>query len=154
MKKKFDFVQAIEVILLRHGATQEGQYGWQLTTRAGLLDIGTNPTWVSCRFADPEAAAMIIDSNELGSSGSAAGHLDWYYTKPTQKDADFLEAKFVALLDSEVEAAVHPLERASRTICANFRARGLPVTLGNGEDSDEYLVIFPPNRRKASEVEP
>ena len=40
MKKKFDFVQAIEVILLRHGATQEGQYGWQLTTRAGLLDMG------------------------------------------------------------------------------------------------------------------
>lgn len=151
MKKKFDFVQAIEVILLRHGATQEGQYGWQLTTRAGLLDINPNPTWVTCRFADPEAAAMILDAGELD---HATGHWDWRYSKPTQKDADFLEAQFVALLDPEVEAAVHPLERASRTICANSRARGIPVTLGNGEDSDEYLVIFPPNRMKGSGVEP
>lgn len=148
--KKFDFIQAIEVILLRHGATQEGSYGWQLTTRAGLLDIKPYDNWVACRFYDPAAAATVIP---CGSLNRCSGKWNWHYTKPTQLDADFLEKQFVALVDPVAEAAIHPLERASRKLCAYIRASGTVVTIDSGGDSDEYIVVFPPNRRSDSGVQ-
>lgn len=147
--KKFDFIQAIEVILLRHGATQEGSYGWQLTTRAGLLDIKPYDNWVACRFYDPAAAATVIP---CGSLNRCSGKWNWHYTKPTQLDADFLEKQFVALVDPVAEAAIHPLERASRKLCAYIRASGTVVTIDSGGDSDEYTVIFPPNCTHVTEV--
>jgi hypothetical protein len=151
MRKRFDFVQAVEVVLLRHGATQEGQYGWRLATIAGDLDIDPNPTWVNCRFADPKAAEKIITSDNFD---HASGHWDWHYKKPRQKDADELERQFVSLLDPVQEAALHPLEKMSRELDAKLRAQGRKVILDSGEDSDEYLVVFPPNRCQNEEDQP
>lgn len=141
--EKFDFQQAIEVVLYRHGAQNWKDTGWQLETRAGLLKIQVHDSEVETYFAHPGAARAIVQYGEVD---PATGSWNWHFDAPTPQDVEKFEREIATLLDQEKEAALSALARSARKLNAELRASGRRVVSVRSFSSNEFIATFPQGR--------
>ncbi len=85
-KRRFDFPAAVAAALRELGASEGGPYGWQVATRAGLLDGRPYEDWIACRFADVARARAIAP---CGSLNPFSGKWNWHFVSPTASDVGF-----------------------------------------------------------------
>lgn len=97
-KPRFDFPTAITTELSHIGAHQGGAYGWQLETRAGLLEIHPYDTWVACRFMDVDQAQAQVSSGYLN---RYSGKWNWHFVDPAPEDVACFIRELTRLLPEQ-----------------------------------------------------
>lgn len=142
--KKFDFQQAIEVVLLRHGAFGGGDTSeWQLETRAGQLAIQVHDAGIECAFTHPLVARAIVQHGEVD---LASGCWYWQFDSLGEQNVEVFEQALIAVLDQEEEAALPPLAKSARKLNAQLRASGRKIKVTKGLVSNELIATFPQGR--------
>ncbi len=94
-KSRFDFATAIAAELRRMGAREGGTYGWQLDTRAGLLEIQPYDDWIACRFDDVDQAKAQVSSGYLN---RYSGKWNWHFVAPATEGVDFFIGELTRLI--------------------------------------------------------
>lgn len=97
-KSRFDFPTAVTAELGRIGAHAGGSYGWQLVTRAGVLEIHPYDTWVACCFLDVEQAQAQVSSGYLN---RYSGKWNWHFVDPAPEDVAFFIGELKRLLPAQ-----------------------------------------------------
>jgi len=102
MKKKFNFAQEVTKAIQALGAKETGAYGWQLDTRAGLLELHPYEDWVACRFDDVERAKATV---YFGALNPYSGKWNWHFVKPDAVDVEYFVSQVSRLLERQVVKA-------------------------------------------------
>jgi hypothetical protein len=94
----FNFAAAVTQAMKELGAREGSAYGWQIDTRAGLLQLSPYEDWVACRFEDVARANVEIRHGQLNPH---SGKWNWYFDKPDAADVE----RFKQQIGSIVEVA-------------------------------------------------
>jgi hypothetical protein len=94
----FNFAAAVTQAIKELGAREGSAYGWQIDTRAGLLQLSPYEDWVACRFEDVARANVEIRHGQLNPH---SGKWNWYFDKPDAADVE----RFKQQIGSIVEVA-------------------------------------------------
>jgi len=94
----FNFAAAVTQAMKELGAREGSAYGWQIDTRAGLLQLSPYEDWVACRFEDVARANVEIRYGQLNPH---SGKWNWYFDKPDAADVE----RFKQQIGSIVEVA-------------------------------------------------
>ena len=98
----FNFAAAVTQAIKELGAREAGTYGWQLDTRAGLLQLKPYEDWVACRFEDVARANMEIHYGQLN---PYSGKWNWHFDKPDAADVEYFKQQVERLLTDPTSTA-------------------------------------------------